>query len=189
METVAGVFDSCEIAREAAWDLSGAGFRNVNLLAPGASAEKLQKVPVQESEQPGLGKAIGGVVGAALGVAGGLELGTAAASALIPGVGPVVAVGLAAAALLGTGAGIGGAAVGAAIEEKTTTGLPIDEIYVYKDALRKGRCVVFASVADEEQAARVRSVLAGHGAEAVDPARQDPDVGLIDASREGYEPR
>ncbi len=71
-------------------------------------------------------------------MAAGLEFGAAAATVLIPGVGPVLAVGLAAAAILGIGGAVGGAAAGAALEKDSTTGLPADELFVYKDALRQG---------------------------------------------------
>lgn len=53
-----------------------------------------------------------------------------AATALIPGVGPVLAAGIAGAAILGTGGLIVGAEWGGAAEEKSTAGLPSDEIFV-----------------------------------------------------------
>ena len=74
------------------------------------SEEQVHSVPVSETEQPGVGKAIGGVVGAALGMAGGFELGVGI-TALVPGVGPVLAVGLAGMALLGAGGAVAGAAL------------------------------------------------------------------------------
>ena len=49
----------------------------------------LAAVPVADSEQPGMGAAIGSVVGGALGSAGGFGTGAALASFLVPGVGPV----------------------------------------------------------------------------------------------------
>ena len=188
METVTGVFQDCDAANRAAADLRYAGLRNVNLLAPDASARDLAKVPTSETEQPGMGKAIGGVLGASLGIAGGLELGTAAAAAVLPGVGPVVAVGMIAAALLGTGAGVGGAAIGAALEESSTPGLPADELFFYKDALRQGRCVVFATVENDEQAASARSVLGRYDAESLDAAREAWWIGIRSAEQEHYDP-
>ena len=93
METVAGVFPSRESAVAAAGVLSRAGFADdrINLLFPNASEEQVHSVPTADMEQPGMGKAIGGLVGAALGMAGGMELGAAVASAVVPGVGPVMA--------------------------------------------------------------------------------------------------
>jgi hypothetical protein len=120
-----------------------AGFsqNQVNLLCPGPPEGLVHSVPTSETEQQGMGGAIRGMLGGALGVARGLELGMVA-TALIPGVGSVLAVGMAAAAVLGTGGAIAGAAAGAAVEERTTHGVPEDEIFFYEDALRQGRSVV-----------------------------------------------
>src|SRR6266545_1025255 len=135
METVVGVFGSRTKAEHAITRLLSVGVpeRNIRLLAPG-SAEP--EVPVSETEQPGMGKAIGGIVGGAIGVATGVPAGFAMATALLPGVGPVVAIGLAGAALLGTGGALGGAAAGQALENSLVSGLPEDELYFYEDALR-----------------------------------------------------
>src|ERR1051325_1374499 len=113
MRAVAGVFQTREDAQRGYTELRRAGYSpdDINLLSPGAPEEQVHSVPVSETEQPGVGKAIGGVVGAALGMAGGFELGIGV-TALLPGVGPVLAVGLAGMALLGAGGAITGAAVG-----------------------------------------------------------------------------
>ena len=55
------------------------------LLIPGATASQVAAVPITETEQPGMGKAVGGVLGGAIGMAAGMELGAAAATILIPG--------------------------------------------------------------------------------------------------------
>nr|MDQ5837274.1 histidine kinase [Acidobacteriota bacterium] len=93
MSTVAAIFNSRADAGRAAARLREAGFSEdrVSLLAPGATQGQLDDVPTTETEQPGMGAALGGAVGGALGIAGGLEFGAAAASLLIPGVGPVFA--------------------------------------------------------------------------------------------------
>src|SRR5260370_23845214 len=119
MPTVAGVFRSRERDKHAAVDLRETGVRNVNLLIPGAISSEVEGVPTSETEQPGMGRAVGGVLGGALGMAAGMELGTAAATILIPGVGPVLAVGLAAGAILRGWGGGGGAAGGAAFGEES----------------------------------------------------------------------
>ena len=141
-------------------------------------------MPTSDAEQPGMGKAVGGVVGAAIGIAGGLELGAVAATMLIPGVGPVVAVGLAGAALLGALGAVGGVAAGAALE--STNGVPADEIFVYKDALRRGRSVLFAEADSGSQADRVRDLLTEAGAESIDAAREEWWIGLSSAEQEHY---
>src|SRR6516164_7830869 len=110
MRAVTGVFASRGDAEYAARKLSSLGLSKdrITLLFPGQTKNELQAVPVSEAEQPGVGKALGGVGVAAVGLAGGFELG-AVASAAVPGVGPVLAIGLAGAALLG----LAGATVGA----------------------------------------------------------------------------
>jgi hypothetical protein len=186
MTTVAGVFRSKEEADRAVLDLRQAGLRKINLIAPGAVVGA-DTVPTTPTEQPGMGQTVGGVVGAALGIAGGWEAGTAVASVLIPGVGPVVATGIAAATLLGLGGALGGAAAGAALEEETTTGLPEDEFYVYKDALRKGKSVVFVQARDRGEAAQARAILENAGAESIDAARDEWWIGLRAAEKEHYQ--
>src|SRR5436305_10224851 len=113
METVAGVFRNSESARRAAGDLGRAGFPRdqVNLLLPGATEQEVHSIATSTTEQPGVGGAIGGVLGGALGLAGGFELGMAVTT-LVPGVGPVLAIGMAAAALLGAGGATAGAILG-----------------------------------------------------------------------------
>lgn len=97
MKTVSGVFRSFQTAREAAGVLRRSGFaeRQVNLLSPASSEQEIHAVPTSDSEQPGVGAAFGGVVGGALGLAGEFELGIAATALLIPGVGPMLAFGIA----------------------------------------------------------------------------------------------
>lgn len=184
METITGVFRSRESADQAVGRLHSAGIRQVNLLVPGASDRQLHAVATSDAEQPGMGKAVGGVVGAAIGIAGGLELGAVAASMLIPGVGPVVAIGLAGAALLGALGAAGGAAAGAALE--STDGIPADEIFVYKDALRRGRSVLFLEADGGDQAAKARALMAEAGAESIDAAREEWWIGLSSAEQEHY---
>lgn len=188
MSTVAAIFNSRADAGRAAARLREAGFSEdrVSLLAPGATQGQLDDVPTTETEQPGMGAALGGAVGGALGIAGGLEFGAAAASLLIPGVGPVFAAGLIGAALLGAGGAAAGAAAGGALEDSMARGLPHDELFVYEDALRRGRSVVMAVADDEEQSNVARGVLTQAGAESVDAAREKWWLGLRDAEEAEY---
>ena len=103
METVAGVFNSSADAERAIQGLRSAGIAEdrISFLTPGTTDQAVEAaVPTTETEQPGMGTAMGGTVGGAMGVAGGASLGAAAASLLIPGVGPVIAGGIIGAALL-----------------------------------------------------------------------------------------
>jgi hypothetical protein len=189
MRTVAGIFKSREQAKSAAEQLRSIGIseERISLLAPGATAEELDAaVPTTDTEQPGMGKAIGGTVGGALGVAGGMHIGAAAASLFVPGVGPVLAAGLIGAALLGLGGAATGVAAGGALEDAVAEGLPQDELYVYEDALRQGRAVVIVVADDDEQGEAARNILSQAGAESIDAARESWWVGLRDAEEEEY---
>lgn len=188
MKPVVGIFPSRGAAESSlqALAFAGIGRDRITLLSPGASDGQIQAVPTTETEQSGMGKAVGGVVGGVFGATTGLGLAEAAASLLIPGVGPVAAIGLAAAALLGAGGAAAGMAAGSKLEETLFRGLPKDEIYLYEDALRQGRSVViaFAEKAQEEAA---RRALDGAGAESLDAARESWWVGLRSAEEAEYE--
>jgi hypothetical protein len=132
-----------------------------------------------------MGEALGGVMGAAVGMAGGFGLGTLA-SAFIPGVGPVIALGLWGAAILGLAGTAAGVAAGAAVEGAATEGLPEDELFVYEDALRRGRTVLIALCDDEGTAASAHELLKAEGAETVDAARDQWWIGLRSAEQEHY---
>jgi len=187
MKTVAGVFRYDDMAREAASALLRAGFppEQVNLLTPDSAQKEIHAIRTSDTEQPGVGSAIGGVLGGALGMAGGFELGMGIA-ALIPGIGPVLAFGLAGAAFLGIGGAAGGALLGKAAEDKTTEGIPADEVFFYEDALRQGRSVVLLLANDDSEEERALKVLGDAGAESLDAARKDWWLGLRDREELHY---
>jgi hypothetical protein len=188
METVAGIFQSRAEAERAVQQLHSQGIPNdrIALLTPGMDNEQVEKtVPTADSEQPGMGKAMGGTVGGAIGVAGGASLGAAAGSLLVPGVGPVIAGGILGAAILGAGGTATGMAAGEALEEALVQGLPHDELYLYEDALRKGRSVVIAFVDTDESKDTARTALVSAGAESIDAARESWWLELRD--RRGFE--
>lgn len=189
MESIAGIFNSLADARRAAAILRTLGIPEdrITVLTPHTSEAEIEaSVPTDDSEQPGMGKALGGTVGAAMGVAGGATAGAVVASLLVPGVGPVIALGLLGAALLGAGGATVGAVAGDALEKAMADGLPHDELYVYEDALRRGRSVVVAFADDELIAENARAELARAGAETVDAARAEWWIGLRDAEQEHY---
>jgi hypothetical protein len=191
MESVVGIFTNVRAAKQAVEDLQAIGIanRNINLLTPGASAHELQAVPKDEGEQPGMGQALGAVVGTGLGTAGGAYLGMAAATAVVSGVGPVIAIGLVASGLLGIAGALGGAAAGDALEDALSGGLPKDEWFLYEDALRQGRTIVVVLPEDEAQADSARAILSRHGAEGIDSARERWWIGLRSAEEEHYAAR
>ncbi|HKG23116.1 MAG TPA: hypothetical protein VKC34_14555, partial [Blastocatellia bacterium] len=188
MKSAVGIFTSRADAERAIQDLRSIGIKeeNLSLISPGASADQIEDVPTTEAEQPGMGGAIGGVVGGALGAASGMSLGAAAASLLVPGVGPVMATGIIAAALFGLGGAVGGAAAGSALEEGMTDGLPKDEVYLYEDAVRRGRTVLVALTDGGDQTIAAGALMARAGAESLDSAREDWWMGLRDAEEESY---
>lgn len=184
METVAGVFQSRAEAERAVQQLHSQGIPNdrIALLTPGMDKDQVEEaVPTSDTEQPGMGKAMGGTVGGAIGVAGGASLGAAAASLLVPGVGPVLAGGILGAAILGAGGAATGMAAGEALEEELVTGIPHDELYLYEDALRQGRSVVIAFAETDKLAEGARATLASAGAESIDAARENWWLALRDA--------
>jgi hypothetical protein len=98
----------------------------------------------------------------------------------------VLAVGFLGAAVLGfAGAGIG-AAAGQSLDDATTEGLPADELFVYEDALRRGRSVVLAFVEGEDTADSARREMAAEGVESINDARDQWWIGLRSAEQEHY---
>jgi hypothetical protein len=189
MESIVGIFNSFADAKRAAAILRSFDIpeSRITVLSPHTPEAEIEaQIPTTDTEQPGMGSALGGTVGAALGVAGGLEAGATVASILIPGVGPVIALGLIGAAIFGAGGAAAGALAGNALEKGVAEGLPRDELFVYEDALRRGRSVVLAFADNEQTTERARATLARAGAESVDAARDEWWIGLRDAEREHY---
>ncbi len=189
MKSIVGIFNSLADAKRGGAILRSLGIPEdrISVLAPGASDSQVEaQIPTSETEQPGMGRAIGGAVGGALGVAGGLQAGAVAASILVPGVGPVLTIGLIGAALLGAGGAAAGIAAGKALEQGIAQGLPRDELYVYEDALRRGRAVLIAFADDDEMVEKARTALLRAGAESLDAAREEWWIGLRDAEAEHY---
>lgn len=182
MKSIAGVFTSRQDAVRSVQHLQALGIENdhINLLTPDNPDAQMNAVPTTEGEQPGMGPAIGAVVGGASGTALGLGL----TSLLIPGVGPVALLGLAVTGLFGAGGVLAGAAAGDKLESSLDDGLPKDEIFVYEDAVRKGRSVVIALV-DDDMADTVRDALQADGSESVDAARHQWWLG-VRSSEEAY---
>ena len=112
MEAVTGVFPNRAAAECALHEVRNTGIRadKITLLVPGSvdQVEKeVQAVPTDAAEQPGMGHAVGALLGGVVGLTGGAML-----MALVPGLGPVTALGLLGAGILGAaGATVGGAHV------------------------------------------------------------------------------
>jgi hypothetical protein len=186
MEAISGVFKTRARAENAVSEVLKAGISpdRVTLLTPG-SVDQVNKemlsVPTDAAEQPGMGKAIGALAGGGVGFAGGSLL-----MALVPGLGPITAVGLLGAAILGAAGATIGATVGNELETSTTEGLPEDEIFVYEDALHQGLSVVIVLAGDKPQASLLRELLKAQGAESIDAAREQWWIGLRSAEESRY---
>jgi hypothetical protein len=174
MEVIARVFENHDRAVEALRELSKLGIseKRLALLAPGHGVTgKASSVPVSDSEDPGMGTAMGAAVGGAMGAAGGATLGLAAATLLVPGVGPVIAFGLVGAALLGASGAAIGATVGDTLEEGLGEGFPHEDIYLFEDALRQGKSVLVVYAEEGDEADRAREIVSRAGALNLDTLR------------------
>ncbi len=184
-----GVFKNRADAERSSVDLRSAEIAKskIHLLTPETTkAELASSSHPEEAEQPGMGKAMGAVVGGAMGLAGGLGVAEFLA-ALLPGVGAIVAIGLSGSAILAALGAFGGGAIGGALENSIFTELPEEELFVYKDALRKGRSVLIVTPDSANEANFVREKLKEDGAESIDQARQDWSLGLRNVEPEKHE--
>src|SRR5215510_2297491 len=130
MQVVTGVFKSENNAETAVNQLRSLGIREkrIGLVRPGNRPERLEAgVPVTDSEDPGMGRAMGAAVGGAIGAAGGATAGLAVASLVVPGIGPLIAFGMVGAGLLGIVGAAAGSAVGNAAEEGLGQGIPHED--------------------------------------------------------------
>ena len=170
MQAVVGIFDSLESARRAGREVvRSVAAARLRLVTPNATSGRIDTLPIDDSEQPGMGAAVGGVVGGAVGA--GL------ASLFAPPVGAAALAAIAGGALLGAG---GGAVAGDAFEDALSHGVPRDEMLVYREAVQRGRTLVIAVTETEAEADAVRETLCTAGAQSVDAARDDWSVGLHD---------
>src|SRR5215213_8378874 len=192
MQAVTGVFKSRDEAERAVDQLRDLGIaeKEIGVLSPESSTERLETgVPATDTEQPGMGRAMGAAVGGAMGAAGGATLGLAVATLAIPGVGPVIAFGMVGAALLGVVGATAGSAIGDTVEEELGEGVPHEDIYLYEDALRHGSSVVVAYAETDEQSDKAEEVFTNSGAEDLDVLRENWWSELREGERTHYKTR
>lgn len=177
MEVVTGVFEKRADAERAVSQLRSLGIPDarIGVLTPeNASENRVEAgVPVTDTEEPGMGRAMGAAVGGAMGAAGGATLGLAVATLAVPGVGPVIAFGMLGAALLGVVGAAAGSAIGDTVEEELGEGMPREDLYIYEDALRHGKSVLIAYVDDEDKVDQAGDAIESSGAEDMDQLRED----------------
>ncbi|MCI0393461.1 MAG: hypothetical protein L0332_30685 [Chloroflexi bacterium] len=180
MRTVIGVFDEMMHARAAVQDLVNAGIPrdDISLIASDPNKEYATTLG-EEVDDAAEGALEGAVAGGLLGGLAGALLGLSAF--VIPGLGPIIAAGPVAAALIGAGVGAaGGGLVGALIG----WGLSEEEAGYYAEAIRRGSTLVAVRV-DEDQVDTAVEVLNRHNP--VDVDRQ-ADFWRTEESWIGYDP-
>lgn len=177
MKTVVGIFGSASAAESAAANLMNAGISpgRIRRLTPDSSERQVHTgIPTSETEQPGIGRAVGGVVGGVFGATAVLTF------MAIAGTG-VGALGGTSYFATGLGAIVGaliGAFAGGALEDRLSRGLPKDEIYFYEEALRRGRSVVFVFAGNARQEEMARRALGSAGADSLDAGDESWKVGI-----------
>ncbi len=151
MQTITGLFDTYEHARQAVHSLHEAGVRRADISLVSRTADD---VPPDEI---GEGATAGAEIGAGLGAAGGLLAGLGIVA--IPGLGPVVAGGWLFATAIGAMAGAGvGAATGSLVGALTRAGIPETDAHVMAESVRRGGAIVSARV-DEAHAEAAAAIL------------------------------
>lgn len=189
MQAVTGVFKSQEQAEKAVNQLRSLGIpdNRIGIVRPGTASDRLESgVPVTDSEDPGMGRAMGATVGGAMGAAGGATAGLAVGSLFVPGLGPLLAFGMVGAALLGVFGAAAGSAVGDTVEEELGEGIPHEDVYLYENALRRGHTVLIAYAEEGDQADKAVEVIRSAGAEDLDELRENWWQELRDEERTNY---
>ncbi len=186
METAIGVFSSRDHAEEAVRELR----------QQGVPEQAIVYLTRSESEAKNIAKEFGATVGGYLGGAAGMSAGVVAATLLLPGIGPVFAMGFGAAALLGlAGAGAGATIAGAAIHDaQAPCPTPEEECSedaaFFREVLKEGRSLIVVRSESQEIATSACSILdqLGLGMQGKTPTkmqtgtRQIGDVTVLDIS-------
>src|ERR1700681_655890 len=183
MESAIGVFASRDQAEQA-----------VKELKQHVPEDSIVFLTRSENEAKTVGKELGSFVGGFTGGAAGMTAGVVAATLLVPGLGPVFALGFGAAALLGLAGAGAGSALGKAIAHDEGTPQPTpderwsEEAAFFREVLKEGRSLIVVRTESQELAASVSGVLdrLGMGMQNRTPVkmqmaiRQVGDVAVLD---------
>jgi hypothetical protein len=152
--TAVGYFHDRAAANAAFDDLMARGFSRDDVSIMGRGREGGMGLVDDDHVGAGEGAAVGGITGLLLGVA----------AMLIPGVGPIVAVGPLAAALAGavTG-GVTGAVVGGVVGALEDAGVPHDEARYYDERFRTGGMLVTVRAESDARYDDARMTMERHG--------------------------
>jgi uncharacterized membrane protein len=153
-KTIAALFDSSTEAYRAVQDLVDHGFAR-NDISVMAHADTYGDADVTTDDGPS-GLAQGAGIGAALGGISGLVIGLSALT--VPGLGPVIAAGPLAMALLGAGVG---AATGGLIGTLVDLGITEEHAQYYGEGIRRGNVLVTVATTDD-RAEEAVSILSRH---------------------------
>jgi hypothetical protein len=184
MQTVVGIFRSRAAAEQAVRGLVNRGIKREciiflsaesaeNAAVSDSAEKKLEKLPTTDAEADGMGAGIGALLGGGVGASAGLAGGAAVASWMVPGVGTILAIGLGAAAVLGLGGAVAGAKAGDAAEHALDIGVPKDDVFLYRDLLRRGRSLVITNLESDDMAPSAKDAFEEQGGEDVAEARQE----------------
>ena len=184
METAVGVFSSRDRTEEAV----------KQLLQRGVPEQSIVFLTRSESEAKTITKKVGAYVGGLAGGAAGLGAGVVAAS-LLPGIGPVFALGFGAAALLGLAGAGAGATVGSAVAPDseaapTPAEKSAEDAAFFREVLKEGKSLIVVRTESQEIATSACAVLdqLGIGMQGKTPVkmqtrtRQIDDVAVLDVS-------
>jgi len=154
MESAIGVFASRDQAEQA-----------VKELKQHVPEDSIVFLTRSENEAKTVGKELGTFVGGFTGGAAGMTAGVVAATLLVPGLGPVFALGFGAAALLGLAGAGAGSTLGKAIAHDADSPQPTadekcsEEAAFFREVLKEGRSVIVVRTESQELAASVCGVL------------------------------
>jgi len=186
METAIGVFASRDRAEEAVKELQQRG-------VPDKSVNYLTR---SETEAKGIAKEFGTYIGGFVGGAAGMSAGVVAATLLLPGIGPVFALGFGAAALLGAAGAGAGRGIGSVAASDPSAPTPTadakcsEEAAFLREVLKEGRSIIVVQTESQETAASACEILdrLGLAIQGSTPAkmqantRQVGDVTVLDIS-------
>src|SRR5271167_113317 len=155
MDTAIGVFSSRDRAEEAMKELRQRG-------VPEQSVVFLTR---SESEAKTVAKEFGAYVGGFAGGAAGMSAGVVAATLLLPGIGPVFALGFGAAALLGLAGAGAGATVGSTVSSDAEAPKPTpdekcsEDAAFFREVLKENRSLIVVRTESQEIATSACAIL------------------------------
>jgi anti-sigma B factor antagonist len=155
VETAIGVFSSRDHAEEAVKELRERG----------VPEQSIVYITRSEGEAKTIAKEFGATVGGFVGGAAGMSAGVVAATLLLPGIGPVFALGFGAAALLGlAGAGAGATVASSASHDAQAPQPTPDEkcsedVAFFREVLKEGRSLIVVRTESQEIATSACAIL------------------------------